>query len=260
MMRSAASRRVVYRTRSDSCLHQCKRPRKETGQFVGVISPRTTNHRAEDKCHPGHCMEPNPTTPSTEEEDNTAAVTVTYKDLTASELLFLCCCGLCCLRRATRTLAFWPPCPPTYLFEPLQVTGGKLRLGLRPTSFCPYTVCELEQRYDLDVFKVQQRFGNSLTCAHLTFDEDARYTVIKSHMNGVDVGQEIRFAVELGVRCGCNVLVYDYSGYGESTGTPSEENMCDDLNAVFEELLKRYSWEYLGVYGLHLIPNRHHPQ
>lgn len=239
MLRTAASRKVVYRTRSDSCLHQSKPPRKELGQFAaGSISPRTANHRAEINHDPGHCLVPNPDGSPKDEPPN--AVTVTYKDLTASDFLFLCCCGLCCLRRATRTLAFWPPCPPTYLFEPPARAGNKPRLSLRPTSFCPYTVSELENRYDLDVFKVEQRFGNSVACAHFTFDEDARYTIVKSHMNGVDVGQEIRFAVELGVRCGCNVLVYDYSGYGESTGTPSEENMCADVNAVFDELLKRY--------------------
>lgn len=241
MIRVTASRRVVYRTRSDSCLNPDKRPRKDLGQFGGAISPRTADHRPEASHHPGHCLEPNPDRPSTE-EDNLSAITVTYRDLKTSDLLFLCCCGLCCLRRATRTLAFWPPYPPTYLFEPVQ--AGKPKLSLRPTSFCPYTVCELEKRFGLDVFKVEQRFGNTLTCAHFTFDEDARYTIVKSHMNGVDVGQEIRFAVELGVRCGCNVLVYDYSGYGESTGTPSEENMCADLNAVFEELLKRYYYHY----------------
>lgn len=34
-----------------------------------------------------------------------------------------------------------------------------------------------------------------------------------------------------------NVLTFDYSGYGESTGKPSEQNLVCDLEAIYKYAL-----------------------
>jgi pimeloyl-ACP methyl ester carboxylesterase len=38
----------------------------------------------------------------------------------------------------------------------------------------------------------------------------------------------------------CNLVAYDYSGYGGSSGRPSEEAMYQDHMAVFTLVLSRY--------------------
>lgn len=185
------------------------------------------------------------TSSSSQSHSHDTPYLVTYRGMRLSDLLCLCCCGLCCLRRSARTLAFWPPYPPTYYYQCLDADCWKLRLF--PTAFCPYTVAELETVFSMDAFKVKSSAGSWIACVRLTCSNRPQYTILRSHMNGVDIGQEIGFAVKLGVRCRCNVVLYDYSGYGESTGVPSEENMCADISSVLTELGPRYGLEARNV-------------
>jgi hypothetical protein len=39
------------------------------------------------------------------------------------------------------------------------------------------------------------------------------------------------------LKCGCSVLQYDYEGYGQSEGTPSLDNVCDDAAAAYDYLI-----------------------
>ena len=66
-----------------------------------------------------------------------------------------------------------------------------------------------------------------------------RYTVLFSHGNAVDLGQMCSFYVGLGTRIGCNIFSYDYSGYGISSGRPSEKNLYADIDAAWHALRTR---------------------
>lgn len=170
-------------------------------------------------------------------------VDVTYRELKVSELLCLCFCGICCPRRTASTLAFWPPCPPTYQLY-YDEDSAKTRIILEDTSLCPYSVDYLENVHRLEVFTTTSAVhGNSIACVHLSCGNNPKYTILKSHANAVDVGQEIDLGVMLGMQCQCNFVVYDYSGYGRSTGKYSERNIYADAAAVFQELLSRYRLE-----------------
>lgn len=48
------------------------------------------------------------------------------------------------------------------------------------------------------------------------------------------------FLFSLSQRFGVNVLVYDYSGYGASTGQTLEANLYADAEAALTELRERY--------------------
>lgn len=48
------------------------------------------------------------------------------------------------------------------------------------------------------------------------------------------------FLYSLSQRFGVNVLVYDYSGYGASTGQTLEANLYADAEAALSELMERY--------------------
>ncbi|KAF7257563.1 hypothetical protein EG68_05138 [Paragonimus skrjabini miyazakii] len=77
------------------------------------------------------------------------------------------------------------------------------------------------------------------------------YTVLFSHGNAVDIGQMAGFLQSLAYRFGVNILCYDYSGYGVSTGQRLEENLYADAEAVLKELLERYQvpLEQIVLYG-----------
>lgn len=61
-----------------------------------------------------------------------------------------------------------------------------------------------------------------------------------SHGNAVDLGQMSSFYIGLGTRINCNIFSYDYSGYGVSTGKPSEKNLYADIDAAWHALRSRY--------------------
>ena len=66
------------------------------------------------------------------------------------------------------------------------------------------------------------------------------YVACCSHGNAVDLGQMTSFLVGLGSRLRCNIMTYDYSGYGRSTGSVSEGNLYADIEAAWQCLGKRF--------------------
>ncbi len=67
--------------------------------------------------------------------------------------------------------------------------------------------------------------------------ENARATLLFSHGNGGTISDRLEF-VEMFKPMGLNVLLYDYGGYGDSTGRPSEQRCYADARAM---------WHYLTV-------------
>ncbi|KAK6035286.1 hypothetical protein COOONC_27209 [Cooperia oncophora] len=77
-------------------------------------------------------------------------------------------------------------------------------------------------------------------CVYVRPVPNAYFTLLFSHGNAVDIGQMTSFYWGLGHRLGCNVFSYDYSGYGCSTGRPSEKNLYADITAAFETLKTKF--------------------
>ncbi|XP_053228540.1 alpha/beta hydrolase domain-containing protein 17A [Podarcis raffonei] len=180
--------------------------------------------------------------------------------LTLSELCCLFCCPPCPGRIAAK-LAFLPP-EPTYTIvpEPDPVAGGpgsasprggamtrwKLHLGDRADF--QYAQRELDT---IEVFLTKSSRGNRVGCMYVRCVPGARFTVLFSHGNAVDLGQMCSFYISLGTRISCNIFSYDYSGYGVSTGKPSEKNLYADVDAAWQALRTRYgiSPENIILYG-----------
>lgn len=78
-----------------------------------------------------------------------------------------------------------------------------------------------------------------------------RYTVLFSHGNAVDIGQMAGFLQSLAYRFSVDIVCYDYSGYGVSTGLRLEENLYADAEAVLHEIRERYAvpLERIVLYG-----------
>ncbi|XP_071969923.1 alpha/beta hydrolase domain-containing protein 17A-like isoform X3 [Engystomops pustulosus] len=79
----------------------------------------------------------------------------------------------------------------------------------------------------------------------------ARFTLLFSHGNAVDLGQMSSFYLGLGTRINCNIFSYDYSGYGASSGHPSEKNLYADIDAAWKAVRTRYGIcpENILLYG-----------
>ncbi|XP_059915502.1 alpha/beta hydrolase domain-containing protein 17A-like [Gadus macrocephalus] len=102
-----------------------------------------------------------------------------------------------------------------------------------------------------DVFLTRSSRGNRVGCMYIRCAPNARFTVLFSHGNAVDLGQMSSFYIGLGTRINCNIFSYDYSGYGVSTGKPSEKNLYADIDAAWHALRSRYgiSPENIILYG-----------
>jgi abhydrolase domain-containing protein 17 len=65
---------------------------------------------------------------------------------------------------------------------------------------------------------------------------NAEFTILYSHGNAENTGELSPFFEELSNQ-GFNVLAYDYRGYGESDGKPSEQNAYEDSETAYNYLV-----------------------
>ncbi|NXA55904.1 AB17C protein, partial [Nothocercus julius] len=179
--------------------------------------------------------------------------------LSVSQLCCLFCCPPCPSRIAAK-LAFLPP-EPTYAMVPEPEpagsasssslrggAAGRWKLHLTDRADFQYTQRELD---NIEVFVTKSGRGNRVGCMYVRCVPGARFTVLFSHGNAVDLGQMSSFYIGLGTRINCNIFSYDYSGYGVSTGKPSEKNLYSDIDAAWQALRTRYgiSPENIILYG-----------
>ncbi|CAM9902132.1 unnamed protein product [Lampetra planeri] len=124
--------------------------------------------------------------------------------------------------------------------------GGVLRLTDR--AEWQYSRRELDA---IEVSVTRTSRGSRLACMFVRCAPDAPFTLLFSHGNAVDLGQMSSFYLGLGTRLGCNVFSYDYSGYGGSSGKPSEKNLYADIEAAWHVLRNRYAVlpENIILYG-----------
>ncbi|XP_077188165.1 alpha/beta hydrolase domain-containing protein 17A [Paroedura picta] len=179
--------------------------------------------------------------------------------LSVSELCCLFCCPPCPGRIAAK-LAFLPP-EPTYTIVPEpEPAGSSSTSSLRSGAMTRWKL-HLTDRADfqynqrdldtIEVFLTKSNRGNRVSCMYVRCVPGARFTVLFSHGNAVDLGQMCSFYISLGTRISCNIFSYDYSGYGVSTGKPSEKNLYADVDAAWQALRTRYgiSPENIILYG-----------
>ncbi|XP_010943428.1 uncharacterized protein [Elaeis guineensis] len=142
----------------------------------------------------------------------------------------------CSVSSLAAKFAFFPPEPPTYTVK--KEDNGRLVASGIPRD------------HSLDVLVVDTKRGNKVVAFYLR-NPYARLTVLYSHGNAADLGQLYDLFVQLKVNLRVNLMGYDYSGYGASTGKPSEYNTYADIEAVYRCLETEYgvSQEDLILYG-----------
>ncbi|MDF2436835.1 MAG: hydrolase or acyltransferase, alpha/beta fold family [Bacteroidota bacterium] len=82
--------------------------------------------------------------------------------------------------------------------------------------------------YNVEVINFKSGNGNTLNGWFLKpKTQKIKATVLQFHGNGGNISYQYQFAKPL-VQAGYQVMVFDYEGYGNSTGSPSQEKVLDD--------------------------------
>ncbi|TXG54211.1 hypothetical protein EZV62_019467 [Acer yangbiense] len=150
----------------------------------------------------------------------------------------------CMLSHLAAKFAFFPPSPATYQIKKNE--NGKLTV-VSSSSSMPIPLADDSS---LDVLLIDTKRGNKIVAFYLK-NPYARLTLLYSHGNAADLGQLYDLFVQLKLNLRVNIMGYDYSGYGASTGKPSEYNTYADIEAVYQCLQTEYgvSQEDLILYG-----------
>jgi len=122
--------------------------------------------------------------------------------------------------------AFCPPNPPSYRVV-ADESSGKLKLT------------GVADRENVDVLKLATKRGTQIVAVYMR-NPTASLTVLYSHGNAADLGQMYDLFSELRILLRVNFLGYDYSGYGQSSGKPTEQNTYADIEAAYRCLEETY--------------------
>jgi len=88
-----------------------------------------------------------------------------------------------------------------------------------------------------DIIKLDSADG-SIISARFLENPAADYTIIFSHGNAEDLG-DLRSLAEEFKQQGFSLMIYDYSGYGTSSGRPSERAVFGNIEAVYDYLISK---------------------
>jgi abhydrolase domain-containing protein 17 len=103
----------------------------------------------------------------------------------------------------------------------------------------------------IDCYYIQTYKNETIPVAFIQPVEFIDYVLIYSHPNSTDIGLMLDNYLDLSYNLKINVLGYDYTGYGQSTGKASDENAIYDIEAVYEFATKQlgFTWEKIILYG-----------
>jgi len=141
-------------------------------------------------------------------------------------LVCLWCRGGCSVQKVSAHLTFFPP-EPMYSFTENPETKELAFVLDSSLQLLPYSSTK--------AFKIRTKNRNEIAVLWYPV-QGAEYTIIYSHGNATDLG---------GIHDGnldlvnhlfgkAQIVAYDYSGYGESSGSPTEKQTYYDIEAVYD--------------------------
>uniref|UniRef100_A0A2P2JEU7 Protein ABHD17B n=2 Tax=Rhizophora mucronata TaxID=61149 RepID=A0A2P2JEU7_RHIMU len=128
--------------------------------------------------------------------------------------------------------AFFPPSPPSYEVV-VDPASGKLKMVSSGIDL------RLGSKENVDILKLDTERGNQVVAVYFK-NPAASLTILYSHGNAADLGQMYDLFNELSLHLRVNLMGYDYSGYGQSSGKPSEQNTYADIEAAYRCLEQKY--------------------
>lgn len=86
------------------------------------------------------------------------------------------------------------------------------------------------------IIKLKTKDDATISALYLA-NKNAKYTILFSHGNGEDLNYSMPF-LQVWHDHGYSVFVYDYHGYGTSSGKPTEEHVYADVEAAYKYLVQ----------------------
>ncbi|VDO85927.1 unnamed protein product, partial [Soboliphyme baturini] len=135
----------------------------------------------------------------------------------------------------------WPPKPAFYR---LRQTGYKNGLVTYDIEFCemlrkPST--EILQAFRRKGYEIMFSFVTSthnqrIACVNIRnpIHQPPKFTILYSQCNCTDLGWTLPELLAICQTLYCDLVAYDYSGYGQSDGRPKESNVYCDIAAVYD--------------------------
>ncbi|TVU05422.1 hypothetical protein EJB05_48585, partial [Eragrostis curvula] len=158
-------------------------------------------------------------------------------------------------------LAFFPPNPPSYGVvdeeeesppEGAATAAAEDDWGKKATAMTARRVAitGVPWRPGVEARRVRTRRDTEIIVVYVRCPE-ASLTVLFSHGNAADIGKMYGMFVQLSAALRVNLMGYDYSGYGRSSGKPSEGNTFADIEAAYKCLVEVYGTreEDIVLYG-----------
>merc|ERR1719221_119997 len=98
--------------------------------------------------------------------------------------------------------------------------------------------------------RMRTRRDNDIFGLHFRRQTSTR-TLLFSHGNSTDIGIMFHKLVELCIKLNMDIFAYEYSGYGMSTGLPSEADLYSDIDAAYRYLTTecKVPDEHIVAYG-----------
>ena len=130
------------------------------------------------------------------------------------------------MKRLMRSLLFIVFATYGFLFVYFYFFADRLVFRPHPASY----------REDGRFLRIPTADGIRVAALYLP-NSQARYTVLFSHGNAEDLGDNLDFLAGVH-QAGFAVLAWDYRGYGASEGAPSEKTLYTDEQAVYDYLVR----------------------
>jgi len=80
-----------------------------------------------------------------------------------------------------------------------------------------------------------EKVSHQIVALHLR-NPEAKYTILYSHGNATDLGG-LQHLQQNFYNHGYSIIIYDYSGYGRSEGVANEQQVYNDVQAVYDYLI-----------------------
>jgi len=161
-------------------------------------------------------------------------------------------CLFCCppyLPAIVSKVAFSPPvCTYSIIFsenantEQLVINISEFQVRKEYEKYLHVCTINTSRKYN----KIYSR--PTISCLYIKTAAWTKTTLLYSHGNAVDIGIIAHTLIELGLELKVNIVTYDYSGYGTSSGQPSEQNLYGDIVAVLE-----YMTHQLDIAHKHIV-------
>jgi len=147
----------------------------------------------------------------------------------------LLCNHRCSVDRLASRFAFFPPTPSSYSIDITAAGSFVINFANPEIRESIGLLSHLTQSIRVDAMYLDTSRKQRIAVIHFVYP-GVQTTLLWSHGNAMDIGELYLFFIQLCLQMRVNVVAYDYSGYGASTGTPSERDCHADITAVYHYL------------------------